>query len=114
MNREQERKYLEESPEAAAYLNRMGLRPNSDGFRYLIFVINQLRRGTPFPNTYWGVTALYFGINKDDLMRAIQDEIDAAYLSEPGRFRAFKNPNLVGRAPDVDTFLNQVLHDLNR
>lgn len=46
-------------------------------------------------------------------MRAIQNEIDAAYLSEPGRFRAFTNPNLVGRAPDVDTFLNQAMRDLN-
>ena len=45
MNREQERKYLEESPEVAAYLSHMGLRPESDGFRFLLFVINQLRRG---------------------------------------------------------------------
>ena len=113
MNREQERKYLEGSPEVAAYLSHMGLRPASDGFRFLLFVINQLRRGTPFPNTYWGVTALYFGVEEKYLMRAIQNEIDAAYLSEPGRFRAFTNPNLVGRAPDVDTFLNQAMRDLN-
>ena len=113
MNREQERKYLEESPAVAAYLNHMGLRSESEGFRYLLFVINQLRRGTPFPNTYWGVTALYFGVEEKYLIRTIQNEIDAAYLSEPGRFRAFTKCSLVSRAPDVDTFLNQALHDLN-
>lgn len=54
MNREQERKYLEESPEVAAYLSHMGLRPESDGFRFLLFVINQLRRGTPVPQYLLG------------------------------------------------------------
>lgn len=89
------------SKQAAFCLQNLGIRPFTKGYLYLLFALTQLQQNTPFKNTIWELTAIYFGQKQKNILACVRREIGHAYGQEPGfsLYCRFTNP------PKSDEFL---------
>lgn len=78
---------LEEwSPKAALCLRQLGIRTSSKGYRYLHFALTHLEQNTPFQNSIWDLTAIYFNEKRENVLSCIRREISRAFTEDSGRF----------------------------
>ena len=72
--------------QAALYLQQMGLRSSTKGYQYLNFALTQLLQGTPFQNTIWELTSIYFGQTRKNVMACVRREVLHAFQQTPFYF----------------------------
>lgn len=77
---------LKTSTQAARYLQGLGVRPSTKGYQYLLFALTQLQQNTPFKNTIWDLTAIYFGQKRKNVLACVRRELSHAYEQAPTLF----------------------------
>lgn len=98
--------------QAASYLQHMGIRPASKAYQYLLFALTQLQCGTPFQNSIWELTAIYFGEKRENVLTCVRREISCAFRQEPARF-SDENGVIPVRPPRNIEFLRLGLYMIN-
>lgn len=67
------------SERAAHYLQNLRIRPSTKGYQYLLFALTQLQNHTPFKNTIWDLTAIYFNQKRENVLACVRRELIHAY-----------------------------------
>ena len=97
---------------AASYLREMGIRPSSKAYQYLLFALTQLQCGTPFQNSIWELTAIYFNQKRENVLACVRREISHAFHAAPARFSDERIDDVPARPPQSMDFLRLgVLYD---
>lgn len=99
------------SKRAACYLQNLGVRPSTKGYQYLLFALTQLLENTPFRNTIWALTAIYFGQKRKNVLACVRRELFRAYEQESSGF--YYEGDFICPS-DPDEFLRFALASMNQ
>lgn len=88
------------------YLRSVGVRPSTKAYQYLRFAMLQMQLGTPFENSIWGLTAIYFAQRKKNVLSCIRRELASAFRRDPGAFSKWTCGELLEAPPSTDAFLH--------
>lgn len=108
-----EQQFENSSEQAALYLQHVGIRPFTKAYQYLLFALTQLQQNTPFQNTLWELTAIYFGQTQENVLACVRREISRAFRMVPAHF-SDESGIVPVRPPKSTEFLRLGLYMINR
>ena len=87
------------------YLREIGIRPTTKAYQYLLFALVQLQQDTPFKNSIWELTAIYFGQTRRNVLACVRREIRHAFAGKPYRSISYRGMGIMNFPSDLLGFL---------
>lgn len=87
------------------YLRNIGIKPSVKAYQYLTFALVQLQQGTPFRESIWELTAIYFNQSRKNVLACVRREITRSFAEDPARFASCIGEDPLKSPPSTSEFL---------
>ncbi len=93
------------SARTALFLKQLGIRATRRAYSYLLFALTQMQQGSPFRDTIWELTAIYFHTTRKNVMACVRRELSQAFQKAPDAFKGLTENDDLTSPPRADAFL---------